>query len=336
MVDFIKNFEKDISHVHHTNFDERALALFHFQSKNNKIYKQYIDYLKIDTNRVTSIDKIPFLPIQFFKKFDIKTTDFTPQITFSSSTTTNTGPSFHHLKSVKLYQNTFLQGFNQFYGSPADYCILALLPSYLERSGSSLVYMFDLLIENTEHPLSGFYLQDTKKLIETIHLSLQNNQKTLLLGVTYALLDLIEQHQHVLLNQNFIVMETGGMKGRRQELIRPDVHNRLCKGFGVPQIHSEYGMTELLSQAYSAGKGLFKCTNTLKILIRETTDARTVFCPSGNVPRSGAINAIDLANLHSCAFVETQDLGKRYPDGTFEVLGRMDNSDIRGCNLMLS
>jgi phenylacetate-coenzyme A ligase PaaK-like adenylate-forming protein len=248
---------------------------------------------------------------------------------FTSSGTTGQSTSKHYVTDIELYKKSYLKGFEYFYGSISDYCILALLPSYLERKGSSLIYMIDDLIKKSNHPESGFYLYQIDVLAEKLKKLDSKGEKVLLIGVSFALLDLVEKHQLQL--KNTVVMETGGMKGRRKELIREELHGALKKGFGVERIHSEYGMTELLSQAYSHGNGIFKTPPWMKILIRDTEDPLT-FLPYG---KSGGINVVDLANMNSCSFIATQDLGKKYADESFEILGRFDHSDIRGCNLMI-
>jgi len=314
-------FDKSIS------FEKKALKLFQLQAKNCSVYSRYLDLLKVNINTINRVDKIPFLPIEFFKSNRIISEGKNPQITFSSSGTTGQQQSKHYVADVSIYQQSFKQGFNHFYGNPKEYRILALLPSYLEREGSSLVYMCDQLIQESQHPQSGFYLHNLKELSQV--LAQDSEKKTLLIGVSYALLDLAEQFPEKLTNT--IVMETGGMKGKRQEMIKSELHNTLIKAFQVQHIHSEYGMTELLSQAYSKGKGLFETPPWMKVLIRDTED------PLSNLDygRTGGINIIDLANLNSCAFIATQDLGKIYSDNQFEVLGRFESSDIRGCNLLV-
>jgi phenylacetate-coenzyme A ligase PaaK-like adenylate-forming protein len=310
-------------------FEKIALKVFRFQYENNVVYRTFCDYLKTDPQKVKSLTQIPFLPIQFFKSHSVVSNSDPAQVTFTSSGTTGMITSKHIVTDVSLYEESYRKGFSQFYGNIEDYAVLALLPSYLERDGSSLIYMVEDLIKLSNHPESGFYLYNheelTKKLIELD----QSGQNTILIGVTYALLDLIEKNSFKL--QNTIIMETGGMKGKRKEMIREELHKQLCEGFGVSAIHSEYGMTELLSQAYSLGEGIFECPSWIQILVRDTEDALT-YVKEG---KTGGINVIDLANINSCSFIATQDLGKKYPNNSFEVLGRFDNSDIRGCNLMV-
>jgi phenylacetate-coenzyme A ligase PaaK-like adenylate-forming protein len=310
-------------------FEKMALKVFRFQHENNVVYREFCDHLKTDIQQVKSIRQIPFLPISFFKSHDvISNVDLVKQI-FTSSGTTGMSTSSHLVTDVSLYEESYRKAFAQFYGNIEDYAVLALLPSYLEREGSSLIYMVEDLIALSNNPDSGFYLNHQDELAEKL-ISLDNaGQNIILIGVTYALLDMIESRKFNL--QNTIIMETGGMKGRRKEMIREELHDILCNGFGVKAIHSEYGMTELLSQAYSLGDGIFECPNWMYILIRDTEDALS-YVENG---KTGGINVIDLANINSCAFVATQDLGKRYPNNSFEVLGRFDNSDIRGCNLMV-
>jgi hypothetical protein len=310
-------------------FEKITLKVFRFQYDNNSVYKQFCGFLKKDKTNVKSIEEIPFLPIQFFKSHTIVSSTETIQQTFTSSGTTGTQTSKHHVVDLSVYENSFQLGFSEFYGNIEDYCVLALLPSYLEREGSSLIYMTEDLIQKSNHPDSGFYLHNYNALISKL-IELDNSgQSVLLIGVTYALLDLIELQSFQL--KNTIIMETGGMKGKRKEMIREELHETLTKGFGTSVIHSEYGMTELLSQAYSLGNGIFECPPWMQILIRDTEDALT-YIKEG---KTGGINVIDLANINSCSFIATQDLGKKYVNQTFEVLGRFDNSDIRGCNLMV-
>ncbi|MEO1011465.1 MAG: acyl transferase [Bacteroidota bacterium] len=310
-------------------FEVLALETFHFQYAKNKVYREFCDHLGILPKHVLTSRDIPHLPIEFFKTRKILCSDLKVATVFTSSGTTGQRPSRHYVADIGLYQQSYLTAFAHFYGSVARYCVLALLPAYLEREGSSLVHMVNDLIQKSGHPDSGFYLNDLDKLSKT--LIRLNNQGTriLLLGVSFALLDLVEKHRFRL--RNTIVMETGGMKGRRRELIRSELHQSLREGFGVEEIHSEYGMTELLSQAYSKGKGVFRAPPWMKVMARDTEDPLS---PQKN-GKTGGLNIMDLANLHSCSFIATQDLGKVYADGSFEVLGRFDHSDIRGCNLMV-
>lgn len=310
-------------------FEKIALKVFRFQYENNLVYKEFCNLMNTNVQEVKSLQQIPFLPIQFFKSHTIISNENPIQETFTSSGTTGIINSRHCVTDISLYEESYQKGFTQFYGNIEDYVILALLPSYLEREGSSLIYMVKDLIEKTNNPESGFYLHNHDALIEKLIALEKTNQNIILIGVTYALLDLIEKHQFHL--KNTFIMETGGMKGKRKEMIREELHEQLCSGFGVSAIHSEYGMTELLSQAYSLGEGLFECPSWMQILIRDTEDALT-YIENG---KTGGINVIDLANINSCSFIATQDLGKKNPNNSFEVLGRFDNSDIRGCNLMV-
>ncbi|CAM3333452.1 Acyl-protein synthetase [Flavobacterium longum] len=303
--------------------------MFRFQHEHNNVYREFCDYLGVDSQKVKSLEKIPFLPISFFKSHDVMTDEHPVQQIFTSSGTTGMATSRHLVTDVSLYEESYRRAFAQFYGNIEDYAVLALLPSYLERGGSSLIYMVDDLIKLSNNPDSGFYLHNQEELAVKLKMLDEAGQNVLLIGVTYALLDMLEAHQFSL--QNTIIMETGGMKGRRKEMIREELHAVLCKGFGVHSIHSEYGMTELLSQAYSLGDGIFECPDWMRILVRDTEDALS-YVDGG---KTGGINVIDLANINSCAFIATQDLGKKYADGSFEVLGRFDHSDIRGCNLMV-
>jgi len=317
-------------------FEKIALKVFRFQYENNLVYQEFCDFLKIDKQSVKTLQQIPFLPIEFFKNHNVVSNTNEIQETFTSSGTTGMISSKHLVTDVSLYEQSYRNAFSEFYGNIEDYAILALLPSYLERSGSSLIYMVKDLIELSNNEHSGFYLHNYDELIAKL-IELDNaGQNILLIGVTYALLDLVEKQKFQL--KNTIIMETGGMKGKRKELIREELHEILCDGFGVSSIHSEYGMTELLSQAYSLGNGIFECPAWMQILIRDPEDAMT-YVSNG---KTGGINVIDLANINSCSFIATQDLGKKYPNqpacrqaGSFEVLGRFDNSDIRGCNLMV-
>ena len=305
------------------------MKVFRFQYENNAVYQEFCDFLDTDVQKVKSLGQIPFLPIQFFKNQDVVSNADAVQETFTSSGTTGMITSKHLVTDISLYEQSYRIAFSEFYGNIEDYAVLALLPSYLERSGSSLIYMVKDLIQLSNNENSGFYLHNYDELITKL-IELDNSgQNVILIGVTYALLDLVEKQKFQL--KNTIIMETGGMKGKRKEMIREELHQILCNGFGVQNIHSEYGMTELLSQAYSLGKGIFECPSWMRILIRDTEDAMTYV----NNGKTGGINVIDLANINSCSFIATQDLGKKYPNNSFEVLGRFDNSDIRGCNLMV-
>ncbi|TRX09214.1 LuxE/PaaK family acyltransferase [Flavobacterium gawalongense] len=338
-------------------FEKIALKVFRFQYENNLVYQEFCDFLKVDVQKVKSLSQIPFLPIQFFKSHQVVSNTDAIEETFTSSGTTGMITSKHLVTDASIYEESYRKGFSQFYGNIENYVVLALLPSYLEREGSSLIYMVEDLIALSNHPESGFYLHNHDELIAKLIALDQAGQNVILVGVTYALLDLIEtlngkssfsdkkkrvlddlrqttelsEKKHQFQLQNTIIMETGGMKGKRKEMIREELHEQLCKGFGVSAIHSEYGMTELLSQAYSLGNGLFECPSWMQILIRDTEDALT-YIQDG---KTGGINVIDLANINSCSFIATQDLGKKNPNNSFEVLGRFDNSDIRGCNLMV-
>ncbi len=311
------------------DFEKHALQIFQYQAINNKVYANFLNLLNINPKLINSIEKIPFLPIQFFKTHQILSSKKKPQKIFLSSGTSGLEQSKHFIYDLKIYEKSYLKCFNQFYGDIEEYTIIALLPSYLEREGSSLVYMVDDLIKKSKSKESGFYLHNLNELAQRLMDLDKKNKKVILIGVSYALLDLIEFKKFKL--QNTIVMETGGMKGKRKEMIKEELHKELCKGFGVKEIHSEYGMTELLSQGYSKGSGFFKTPPWMKIMIRNTEDAMTLLSHN----QTGGINVIDLANINSCSFIATQDLGKRYSNGTFEILGRFDNSDIRGCNLMV-
>ena len=312
-----------------TDFERLALDIFLYQSTENPVYSAFVDALGIDRKAVKEIRNIPFLPIELFKSHTIQCGDKTPEIIFTSSGTTDANQSKHPVADLSVYIQSFRKGFNHFYGDISKYTILALLPSYLERDGSSLIYMVDALIKESNTPSSGYFLYNHNELYSTLLRLKAENKKVILMGVTYALLDFIETYHADF--PELIVMETGGMKGKRKEMIREELHELLCAGFGVPEIHSEYGMTELLSQGYSKGKGKFECPPWMKIFIRDTNDPFSLLNPG----QTGGINVIDLANLYSCSFLSTQDLGKISIDGSFEILGRFDDSDIRGCNLLI-
>jgi len=312
-------------------FESLSLEIFRYQYENNLVYKEYVNTIGIDVASISTIKEIPFLPIAFFKSHRIICEDNgVIEQMFRSSTTTNGIPSNHFVKDSSLYEHSFRKGFELFYGDAKQYSLLALLPSYLEKGDSSLVYMVDKLIADSQNADSGFYMHNYKDLANKLRQNEKNSQKTFLIGVTYALLKLAEEYPMDL--KNTIVMETGGMKGRREELAKAEVHKILSTAFNVANIHSEYGMTELLSQGYSKGKGVFSSVPWMKILIRDIYDPFRV----GLINETGAINIIDLANIHSCSFIATDDVGIISPSGDFEVAGRLDSSDIRGCNIMAS
>lgn len=312
-----------------SDFKTCALQVFRHQFKNNAIYRSFCDLLYIHSSDVKEIEEIPFLPIQFFKSHAVLSSTQAVKETFTSSGTTGSSVSKHMVTDLSWYTKSYTKGFEYFYGPIEEYTVLGLLPNYLERDGSSLIYMVDDFIKKSNKPASGFYLNNLTELSKTLIALDKKGEKVLLIGVTFALLDLIERQQFKL--QNTIIMETGGMKGRRKEMIRNELHEILCAGFGVSKIHSEYGMTELLSQGYSSGDGVFDCPPWMKILARDTEDALTMV----GTNKTGGLNVIDLANYNSCSFIATQDLGKVDNNGRFEVLGRFDHSDIRGCNLMV-
>ena len=312
-------------------FRQLTLDIFHFQYEANPVYNSYVNALGRTLSTVDEIEKIPFLPISFFKTDEIKTGKFNADVIFKSSGTTQTINSRHHVKDVSIYIQSFTKAFEKIYGDLKRWCILGLLPSYLEKGDSSLVYMVDNFVKQSQHVQSGFYLYDLDRLKETLLFLERSNQKTLLIGVTYALLDFADSYPMPL--KHTIIMETGGMKGRREELTRMEVHERLKTAFGNIEVHSEYGMTELLSQAYAKKEGRFQCPPWMKVLIRDDEDPLSVQRSTSGVV-SGAINIIDLANIYSCSFIATDDVGKLYPDKSFEVLGRMDGSDLRGCSLL--
>lgn len=323
----------DINSIFNINnpqkLEDLALKVFKFQFENNKVYRSFCDLLYVHPSDVKKIQQIPFLPIQFFKTHQVVSSSNSIETTFTSSGTTGNTTSKHHVTNLEVYKTSFTKGFESFYGNIQDYTILALLPSYLERESSSLIYMIEDMISQSNYKESGFYLNNISELKDTLTALDSQGRKVLLIGVSFALLDLVETFQFHL--KNTIVMETGGMKGRRKELIRKELHEKLKQGFGVVSIHSEYGMTELLSQAYSKGNGIFNCPNWMRIITRDPEDALSI----QPTERTGGINIVDLANINSCSFIATQDLGKVYKDGSFEVIGRFDDSDIRGCNLMV-
>lgn len=310
-------------------FDKIALKVFRFQYDNCETYRTYCDLLKIDKSQVKKIESIPFLPIQFFKSNKIVSNQEVVQQIFESSGTTGSQISKHFVTDIDIYNQSFRYGFSNFYGNIEDYCLLALLPNYLERENSSLVFMIKQLIEDSNHPDSGFYLDNYDDLISKIIKLEKEGQQTLLIGVSYALLDLIEKQKFQL--KNTIIMETGGMKGRRKEMVKEELHDVLKSGFGVENIHSEYGMTELLSQAYSFGRGIYECPPWMHVMIRDTSSPLTYL----NQQQTGGINIIDLANINSCSFIATEDLGKKINNDQFQVLGRFSEAEIRGCNLMV-
>ena len=323
------NFEKIFDIKNHSEFKKQCLDIYNFQYENNMVYQNYCNMICEDPTDVNEINKIPFLPISFFKTKKILSTDNFEKVFYSSGTTTNSR-SKHFISSLKLYQKSFINNFKLNYSDITQYTILALLPNYYDNKDSSLIYMIEKLIKLSKSKESGFFLDDyinlSKKLIE---LDTKKERKTILIGVPYALLDMIDFNQFQL--NNTIIMETGGMKGRRKEMVRTELHEKLKRGFGVSKIHSEYGMTELLSQAYSKGDGIFKTPSWMKVIIRDINDAQNLDFNK----KSGAINIIDLANYNSCSFIATDDMGKYINDDEFEIIGRVDNSDIRGCNLLV-
>jgi len=320
-------FVNNLFELGSTSFNEVALQLLQFQYNSNPVYRSFCDALHCEPLNISAIESVPYLPIGFFKTHKVVSTSFEPEQVFESSGTSQTIQSKHYVKSLELYEQTFTKGFIDYYGPPKKYCILALLPSYLERTNSSLVYMVQKLMDQSNHPMNGFYLNNFGELYDRLLQLEKQAQPTILLGVTFGLLDFADQYHLPL--QHSIIMETGGMKGRREEMTREQVHQQLKQRFAVETIHSEYGMTELLSQAYSKGNGIFQCPPWMKVLVRDEDDPLHV-----NVKGKGAINIIDLANIYSVSFIATDDVGEVFDDGSFRVLGRMDNSDIRGCSLL--
>ncbi len=329
-LDSYESFLHALPGINRQNFSEYALALCRYQLKNNPIYHKYTRYLGIQPGNITSLDQIPFIPVDFFKRHEIKSGSWSTELNFFSSGTTGQQPSRHPVRNLSHYLENVLRIFRNSYGSPNDYHFFGLLPSYLEREGSSLITMVDYLHQCSGSPFGGFYLNDFEAMLQNIaEAKKKPGRRIFLIGVTFALLDLAEKYEADL--AGVIVMETGGMKGRRKEMIREEVHQILCEAFNVKKIHSEYGMTEMFSQAYSSGDGVYCESDCIRVLLRDPDDPLDVSLTR----ERGVINVIDLANIHSCAFVATDDLGRREGNNTFRVLGRLDNSDIRGCNLMV-
>jgi len=327
-------WDAKIFRVKDRDFESLALEVFRFQYAENQVYRAYCDALGVQETAVQRLTEIPFLPVRFFKTHRVVTTVFEPEAVFESSGTTGMQTSRHYVRELSLYEKSFMRCFEMFYGPVKHFTIFSLLPSYLERSGSSLVYMAEKLMQESGQAHSKFYLRNTAEMRGWLLLREKlldqpgnEHEKNLLLGVTFALLDCCEQERMQL--KHTIVMETGGMKGRREEMIREELHRRLKDGFGVKEIHSEYGMTELLSQAYSKGEGIFRCPPWMKVIVRDDEDPLTI-----RREGAGIINVIDLANIYSCAFIATDDAGRLAADGSFSVLGRVDGSDMRGCSLL--
>ncbi|MBS1652761.1 MAG: acyl transferase [Bacteroidetes bacterium] len=328
MINKLKIFEINSD----ATFEETAIEVFKHQYQHNQIYQNWSNYLSRTPNNVHTINNIPFIPIEFFKTQQIISSPINANtVVFESSTTTSSTPSKHFINDISIYEKSFTSAFNFFFGNIKDYCILALLPNYLERKNSSLVYMVKKLMENSNNINNAFYLNDFQKLKTVIESLKQQNQKTILIGVSYALIDF--SNYGIKLNDNFIVIETGGMKGTRKELLKNELHALLKQNFEITKIYSEYGMTELLSQAYSLGNAFFESPPWLKFKLRDVNDPLQII----NTPyKTGGINIIDLANINSCSFIASSDLGRLNSLGKIELMGRFDNSDIRGCNLMLN
>ncbi len=322
-------FKESIFSLNKDSFENLALKIFQFQAQKNNVYKKYLAYIGIKPEDISKVKDIPFLPISFFKSHKVLSNKYLGNETIFMSSGTGGMPSRHYVSDIDLYEKSFLAGFNKFFGRPSEYVILALLPNYLEKGNSSLVYMVNKLIEKTNSELSGFFLYDFDKLDQSIKLATQQNKKILLIGVSFALVDFFEKYNYNL--KNLSVIETGGMKGRKKEILRSELHSIIKKSTNNAKVYSEYGMTELLSQAYLTNGNRFYPSDTMRVYIRELYDPFNLL-PNG---KTGGINVVDLANFNSCSFIETQDLGVKYDDGSFEVLGRYDNSEIRGCNLMV-
>lgn len=331
MNDFSINFRKKIYSIKNDDcFNELALELFHYQISENPIYKEFSEYIKVDKNKVLSINQIPFLPVQFFKSHRIATRKNSSDYCFTSSATTGLTQARHFINDLSLYEDSFNYCFRNFFGNPSDYCIIGLLPSYLERKGSSLIYMVENLISQSKNEHSGYYLYNHDELTEKLNILKNIGQKTILFGVTFALTDYAKNNKIDF--ENLTIIETGGMKGRQKEITREELHEILKSSFKSSKIVSEYGMTELLSQAYTNKNGRFEFPHHARVLIRELNDPLSL----QEFGYQGGVNIIDLANIESCAFIATQDIGKLYKDNSFEILGRFDNADVRGCSLLLS
>lgn len=325
-----ETFKDQLPNLQPDQFEDQALALFRYQAQHNRVYRQYLECLRVKADAITDIRRIPFLPIEFFKSHEIKTGSFTAQVVYQSSGTTQQSRSKHYLPQDTFYKAHARHIFESSYGPLTDYVFLALLPSYLEQGQSSLVAMVDHFVAQSGQTIPGFCLHDLDALLRHLDQARQSGKQIMLFGVTYALLDLADKVRPGSL-QEVTILETGGMKGRRREMVRQELHAILQQAFGVSSIHSEYGMTELLSQAYSKGEGIFQPPASLRVLLRDPNDPFAV----GSTLKTGGINIIDLANVDSCAFIETKDIGCLHPQGHFEVLGRFDNTDIRGCNLLV-
>ena len=324
--------EDKIFSVTESGFEELALDIFHFQYRTNTVYQAWVNTVGIDASSVMRVNQVPFLPINFFKTHQVVSTGFEAEAIFESSGTTGMVSSRHFVRDLQLYRSAFLNGFGSFYGPPDQYCIIGLLPSYIERQNSSLVMMVNELIKESRHAASGFYLDEHEALRQVLLENEKNSQPTIMIGVTFALLDFAEKFEMQL--KNTIVMETGGMKGRRAELLREEVHEILKTRLGVDQVHSEYGMTELLSQAYSLRDGIFQPQRWMKVLARDAEDPMHILSLAGKESVKGALNIIDLANIFSCSFIATDDLGTVFLNGEFSVDGRFDHTDLRGCSLL--
>ncbi len=330
MMNFDKWSEKIFKNLDNIEFNNLAIEAFRFQSSENLVYKQFLQLNKVDINKISNYKEIPFLPIEFFKNHIISCFREVPKYYFESSGTTSINKSKHFFNSIELYERSFSSGFEFFMGNIQDYIILALLPNYKDQKHSSLIHMVDNLIKRTNNELSDFYLEDFTLLSDVIDKALNLEKKIILFGVSYAILDFSFYNKK---NYNeLLVFETGGMKGKRKEMFRVELHDIIKKSLGVSNIYGEYGMAELFSQAYSKSNGLFKCPPWMKVLIRETNDPRSQILQS----KAGGVNIIDLANIQTCCFIATQDIGINYFDESFEILGRLDNSDIRGCNTMIT
>lgn len=325
-------FANPVLEFNNSDFVHTALEMFSYQYAGNDIYRRFVDTLGVMPESVSNLNQIPFLPIRFFKSHRVVTGDLDVRRIFRSSGTSGSGDSLHHLIDTDIYDRSLMAGFQQHYGDIEDWCILALLPNYLEKGDSSLVYMADQWIRASGHPDSGFYLDQFDRLHETLERLESAGQKTMLLGVTFALLDFSDRYPRRL--NHTVVMETGGMKGRRREMIRAEVHDLLKQRWQLDVVHSEYGMTELLSQAYAPADGRFICPHWMRVMLRSEDDPLERTGPAPCKIQTGLVDIIDLANKNSCAFISTDDIGRLHPDGSFEIIGRMDNSDLRGCSLL--
>jgi hypothetical protein len=325
---FEKRFKDKVFHLSEKDMEAAALTLFLWQAQNNPIFARWLNLLRLAPTAISKLEAIPFMPVGFFKTHQVVSGGKAPEFSFETSGSTGSLPGYHHVVDLNLYRQSAINGFEQVWGPLSEWCFLALLPGYIERPNASLVYMIQTFMEQSGHPDNGYFLHDFERLSTTIQRLQRQKAKVMLLGVTFALLDFSELHPADF--SGITLIETGGMKGKRQELVREEVHQKLQKAFNLSKVGSEYGMTELLSQAWSLGGGLFRCPPWMRVFVADPND------PLAPVKRTGkgAICVLDLCNIYSCAFLATQDVGEVFPDGSFEILGRFDHAELRGCNLM--